>query len=142
MIENNISYSANYLWQKFMENMDSILTKEEKSRFNIADYYYLTTIYHMNFPTFGAVSEKLGLTKPAISAMVKRLEGIGFIEKCQSTTDKRIFYLLVTEKGKNIVEGDNSLYQQFTEKIRALTTDDQMEQFTCLLEELIKSLKE
>ncbi|ALS02080.1 MarR family transcriptional regulator [Enterococcus silesiacus] len=142
MIENNISYIANYLWQKSIENIDTILTKEEKSRFNIADYYYLTTIYHMDYPTLGEVSEKLSFTKPAISAMVKRLEGLDFIEKHQSSIDKRIYNLLITEKGKNIVEGDNSLYQQFTEKVRELTTEDQMKQFTCLLEKLTAQLKE
>lgn len=142
MSEKNISYIANYLWQKSMENIDLVLTKEDKSRFNIVDYYYLTTIYHMSYPTFGEVSEKLSLTKPAISAMVKRLAAIGFIEKCQSTSDKRIFHISVTEKGKKIVEGDNIVYQEFTEKIRNLTTQDQMNQFACLLEELIKNLKD
>ncbi|MFK4566140.1 MarR family winged helix-turn-helix transcriptional regulator [Enterococcus sp. UD-01] len=142
MIENNLSYIANYLWQKSLENIDAVLTKEEKSKFNMADYYYLTAIYHMEEPNLGEVAEKLELTKPAISAMVKRLERIGFIEKQQSTADKRVFYLAVTEKGKNIVEGDTCLYQQFIEKIRQLTTPEQMEQFTCLLEKLVGEIKE
>jgi len=141
MLVKNVSYIANYLWQKSMENIDHILSKEEKEKFNVADYYYLTTIYYMDKPNFGDVSSKLGLTKPAISALIKRLEVIGFIQKQQSPEDKRIFYLELTEKGKKVVEGDNSLYLQFGEVIQSIVTKEQMEEVECLFEQVAEILK-
>lgn len=141
MIENSITYIANYLWQKSMQNIDTILTKEEKDKFNVADYYYLTAIHYMNRPNFGEVAEKLNLTKPAISALVRRLEGIGFLQKQQSEEDRRIYYLELTEKGKKIAEGDKSLYKQFSDVIRNQITPEQMEQVECLLEQVAVILK-
>ena len=97
-----------------INNINSILSSEEKKQFNITDYYYLTTIYNMDNPNLGEVAEKLKITKPAISALVKRLTKHELIEKIKSDEDGRIYYLRVTEKGVKIIEGDNAVYAQFT----------------------------
>ena len=81
LIEKHFEYIANYLWQQSINNINSILSSEEKKQFNITDYYYLTTIYNMDNPNLGEVAEKLKLTKPAISALVKRLTKNDLIEK-------------------------------------------------------------
>lgn len=141
MIEKYISYISNYLWQQSVKNIESVLSKEEMSRFNISDYYYLTSIYFMEKPNFGDVAERLGLTKPAISAMVKRLITSGLLQKIQSSEDKRIFYLDLTDKARRIVEGDNELYLEFMQVISSLIDDTQMELLECLLGQTVEKLK-
>jgi len=141
MLDKNISYIANYLWQESIRNINTILTDEEKKKFNIADYYYLTTIYFMNNPNIGEVSKSLELTKPAISALIKRLESNNLIIKRQSLEDKRVFYLELTDKGKEIVEGDNMLYRRFTDMIQSLITDEQMQEVECLMQEIVNRIK-
>ena len=116
-IEKHFEYISNHLWQQSINNIDSILSSEEKKQFNITDYYYLTTIYNMGNPNLGEVAEKLKLTKPAISALVKRLIKNDLIEKVQSNEDGRIFYLKVTKKGIKIIEGDNAVYLKFTKQM-------------------------
>lgn len=81
MIEKHFEYIANYLWQQSMNNINLILSTEEKKQFNITDYYYLTTIYNMENPNLGEIAEKLKLTKPAISALAKRLIKNELVEK-------------------------------------------------------------
>ena len=141
MIEKHFEYIANYLWQQSINNINSILSNEEKKQFNITDYYYLTTIYNMDNPNLGEVAEKLKLTKPAISALVKRLIKNELIEKIQSNEDGRIYYLKVTEKGIKIIEGDNALYSQFTGLISEIISKDQLKELNCLLDEVVKILK-
>lgn len=99
MIEKHFEYIANYLWQQSMNNINLILSTEEKKQFNITDYYYLTTIYNMENPNLGEIAEKLKLTKPAISALAKRLIKNELVEKVKSEEDGRIYYLKVTKKG-------------------------------------------
>jgi DNA-binding MarR family transcriptional regulator len=141
LIEKHFEYIANYLWQQSIDNINSILSNEEKKQFNITDYYYLTTIYNMDNPNLGEVAEKLKLTKPAISALVKRLTRNELIEKSKSNEDGRIYYLKVTEKGIKIIEGDNDLYSQFTSLISEIISEDQLKELNCLLDEVVKILK-
>ena len=141
MIEKHFEYIANYLWQQSINNINSILSNEEKKQFNITDYYYLTTIYSMNNPNLGEVAEKLKLTKPAISALVKRLTKHELIKKIQSDEDGRIYYIEVTERGRKIIEGDNAVYSQLTNLIGKIISDDQLKELDCLLDEIVKILK-
>jgi DNA-binding MarR family transcriptional regulator len=141
LIEKHFEYIANYLWQQSINNINSILSNEEKKQFNITDYYYLTTIYNMDNPNLGEVAEKLKLTKPAISALVKRLTKNELIEKIKSNEDGRIYYLKVTEKGIKIIEGDNALYSRFTSLISEIISGDQLKELNCLLDQVVKLLK-
>jgi len=141
LIEKHFEYIANYLWQQSINNINSILSNEEKKQFNITDYYYLTTIYNMDNPNLGEFAEKLKLTKPAISALVKRLIKHELIEKTKSDEDGRIYYLKVTEKGIKIIEGDNALYSRFTSLISEIISGDQLKELNCLLDQVVKLLK-
>ena len=141
MIEKHFEYIANYLWQQSINNINSILSSEEKKQFNITDYYYLTTIYNMDNPNLGEVAEKLKRTKPAISALVKRLTKQELIEKIQSNEDGRIYYIKVTERGRKIIEGDNAVYSQFTGLLSEIISKDQLNELDCLLDEIVKRLK-
>lgn len=140
-IEKHFEYISNHLWQQSINNIDSILSSEEKKQFNITDYYYLTTIYNMDSPNLGEVAEKLKLTKPAISALVKRLIKNDLIEKVQSNEDGRIYYLKVTKKGIKIIEGDNEVYSEFTKLIGEIISKQQLKELDCLLGEVVKLLK-
>ena len=141
LIEKHFEYIANYLWQQSINNINSILSNEEKKQFNITDYYYLTTIYNMNNPNLGEVAEKLKITKPAISALVKRLTKHELIEKIQSDEDGRIYYIRITERGRKIIEGDNAVYSQFTGLLSEIISKDQLKEMDCLLDEVVKRLK-
>ena len=141
MLDKNIAYIANFLWKESIKKVSTVLSDEEKNKFNIADYYYLTAIYLMDNPNIGEVSDELELTKPAISALIKRLESSGLIIKRQSLDDKRIFFLDLTNKGKEIVEGDNALYGRFTDIIRKVVTEEQMKDVECLMQEIVNIMK-
>lgn len=140
-IEKHFEYISNHLWQQSINNIDSILSSEEKKQFNITDYYYLTTIYNMDNPNLGEVAEKLKLTKPAISALVKRLIKNDLIQKVQSNEDGRIYYLKITKKGIRIIEGDNEVYSKFTKLIGEIISEEQIEELDCLLGEVVRILK-
>jgi len=141
MIKNSISFIANYLWMESIKNLNSHLTESELKSFGSNDYYYLTTIYYMGKPNFSEVAESLRLTKPAISAFVNKLSRMGLLEKVQSETDKRMYYVCITQKGKDIVEGDEELYKRFDSLIKRITVDQ--EQYVLvenLLAELVSNL--
>lgn len=50
------------------------------------------------------LAEMLGVSKPMITAHITSLESKGYIIKEPSVQDKRVYYILQTEKAKELVE--------------------------------------
>ena len=46
---------------------------------------------------------RLGITKPAVTNLVDRLEKKGFLQRSSHTKDRRIFLLEIKPKGKTLV---------------------------------------
>lgn len=139
MIKDNLAYIANHFWMESIQNLSKHLTITELKSFNSNDYYYLTTIHYMNGPNFSQVAEVLKLTKPAITALVVKLSKLGLLEKVQSEEDKRIFYVVLTEKGRKIIEGDEALYGHFDALIRKLAGTEKVYD---AVDNLLEALKE
>lgn len=140
MIGENLELITNYLWHESTKKINTLLVKE--ADFNISDFYYLTAIYNMEHPNFGDVAEALNLTKPAVSALIKRLMRHELIEKIQCEEDKRIFYLSLTQKGKDMIEGDSRLFSQIETLISRKVNTDQLKALDDLLDVVVSLLAE
>ncbi|URZ14235.1 MarR family winged helix-turn-helix transcriptional regulator [Clostridium felsineum] len=140
-MEKKIAFIANYMWGQSIKNIKDVLSEAEISNFNINDYYYLTMIYELKNPKMSEVAEKLKLTKPAISALVKRLSKNELITKVQSEKDKRIYYLKLTGKALEIIEGDNRIYEQIFNTLVGKLDNSEIEKLDSFLEEIIKNIK-
>jgi DNA-binding MarR family transcriptional regulator len=137
MIENNIALIANYFWKESISNISNTLSEAQISNFNMNDYYYLTSIYQLGTPKLGELATKLNLTKPAISALVKRLEKNELIVKIQSKEDKRVYFLNLTDKAIRIIEGDNKLYENLSNTFSDFLTDEEMNIVDNLLRKVV-----
>lgn len=142
MLEKDIAFISNYFWKRSIDNINSTLPESQANSFNINDYYYLTEIYQLGKPKLGDLAVKLNLTKPAISAMVRRLEKNQFVEKIQSAEDKRIFYLQLTNKSLKIIEGDFELYSDLSKLMKSCFSEEQIEIISKSLEKVVVKLKE
>ena len=137
MIKDSFLFIANYLWRESIKNLKEHLTESELKSFSSNDYYYLTTIYYMGKPNFSEVAEALKFTKPAISALIRKLTKMDLIEKVQSQEDKRVYHICVTAKGKNIVDGDEELYNKIDSAIKETLNSNEKYGFAeNLLEEI------
>lgn len=139
MLKEDFAELANYLWSQSIKNINTLLSNEETAQFSSNDYYYLTTIYYLNRPNFSELSESLCLTKPAISMIIKKLTKMGLICKEQSQEDKRVFHLVITEKGKSIIDGDEALYEGIQALIHKYVPEkEHYEQLELLLHKIVK----
>lgn len=142
MIKVSVAFIANYLWRESIRNLSNYLTESELKSFSSNDYYYLTTIHYMGKPNFSQLAETLKLTKPAISVIIRKLSSMGLIEKIQSASDKRMFYICITPKGKNIIDGDEKLYEKIDLLIKNLVATDEKYKFVeVLLQDIVSSLE-
>lgn len=63
------------------------------------------------------LAELLGVSKPMITAHLTTLQRKGYIKKQQSTNDKRVFYVIPTEKALELVESAKIDLNQHLEKL-------------------------
>ncbi len=82
---------------------------------------YLNEIHKKGHPTSTELACALGLSKPSITAIVDKLEKLGYIEKIQSDEDRRSAHIHLTEKGRELAkthdEAHRNMADIFTENL-------------------------
>ena len=72
------------------------------SKLQLNQLHYLKIIDRTVDITFGKFAEILKITKPSVTDIVNKLIKLDCVEKKRCHMDKRIFYIKLTEKGRNI----------------------------------------
>lgn len=136
-MEENFSKLVNLLWQQCIENLNNYLEEDERGKFSNNDYYYLLMIQSMEQLNLSEIAQKLNMTKPAITAMIRKLQKMNLVEKIQSQSDKRVHHVRLTAKGNNILSGDRAIYRWVTDTMSTLCPSHKEKE---MLEYLIKQL--
>lgn len=140
-MEEKFSALINLLWERCIQNLNNILTEDESNKFSNNDYYYLLVIHSLNRPNFSQIADKLSLTKPAISAIIRKLSNLNLVRKVQSPDDKRMYYVELTAKGHKILKGDEAVYKWIYDNIADIAKDEQeLEVLTRIISELVNRL--
>ena len=87
----------------------------------------LQTVVENEMMSVTQLSKDVSLSQATVTNITKRLENQGYLERNKNTTDKRRINLMVTEKGKSILEKVPPLLQkQFTSKFSELEDWEQL----------------
>lgn len=78
---------------------------------------YLETIAALDEPSFGDLAERLGVTPPSVSTIVKKLISSGYLTKSRSEEDGRVYYLHLTQKGFRFNELHDEVHQILASRI-------------------------
>jgi len=122
-MEDKFASLVNLLWEECIRNLNETLTEDEANKFS-NDYYYLLVIQSLQRPNFSQIAERLSVTKPAVSAIIRKLIYMNLVEKLQSKEDKRMYYVELTEKGTRILQGDKAVYKWVTDTIRNIAANE------------------
>lgn len=142
-MQEKLSSLVNLLWQECIQNLNTIMKEDEVNKFSNNDYYYLLVIHSLQKPNFTQIADKLSLTKPAVSVIIRKLQNLDLVKKIQSEEDKRVFYVELTKKGASILQGDQAVYQWVSDMITDIAEDEKellvMER---ILSKLVERLEE
>lgn len=112
---------------------DRALNSDELSDLTVKQIYYLDSIAKLKKPTFSELAEELEVTKPTVTMAVNRLINLGYISKVQSEQDKRVYHLLLTEKGERVVSVHNQAHRDFAREISSKLSDNELEKLVKIL---------
>ena len=141
-MEENFSKLINLLWAECIQNLNRNLVKEEQGKFSNNDYYYLLMIQSLDHPNFSTLAERLNMTKPAVTAIIRKLQKMDLVVKTRSEEDNRMYYISLTSKGEKILRGDREIYHWVTDSMSSLCRNKkEQELLTHIVEELVKRLE-
>lgn len=104
----------------------------------LTQLHYIHAIYARNGVTASELSNIFHVQKPTVTNIINRLQNQGLVEKEQSSRDRRIFHLTLTEAGKNLVYVERRGYRAFAERAEKLLTAEEYNQLYKLLEKLLQ----
>jgi len=88
----------------YEEVIQSSIVKNQNTAVSKLEFKLLHTVYRHERLMISEVSEILNISLPNCSRYVKTAIEDGYVQKQIDLEDKRIYYISLTEKGKNIVE--------------------------------------
>jgi len=91
--------------------------------------------------TTSKISDLLGITKPAISQALKKLEQGGYIKRKVNSKDRRVVYVYLTKKGEQRLKQKDEHFKTHIDKALSKMEDEEVELFIKYAEKFIKYAK-
>jgi len=98
--------------------------------------HYLEIAANLDDPTSACIAEKLGVTRPSVSTIIKKLIDAEYLTKTRSENDGRIYYLHLTPKGLRFNELHNEVHSILARRIIENLSQDEIESLAGLLEKI------
>jgi len=105
------------------------------THYNIIEY-----VYRNDQCTGKLIAKAFNISPPAISKQLKFLIENKLIEQQQSSLDRRIFYLSVTDSGKFIIDNSENFRETVAKKVSKTLTKDDLKNLTSLLDKVISEI--
>jgi DNA-binding MarR family transcriptional regulator len=124
------------------EALAKAMTKTFSNEVTLTQLIYLDRIYELGSPTFTQLTESLKLAKPTVTNTINKLMADGYVNKTQATTDKRVYHLRLTPKGKNAVETFRDVNRAHIDRLVSILEPDEMPRILVLVDKIIARLSE
>jgi len=100
----------------------------------------LTALYESDGKlTMSQIAKKIGKNKSTVTPLINKLLQLGYIDKMINERDRRISYIILTDKGKQLESKFNSITSQVHDTAYKDFTPEEKEVFLHLLKKLNKN---
>jgi DNA-binding MarR family transcriptional regulator len=102
----------------------------------------LTALYESDKKlTMKEIANKIGKDKSTVTSLVNKLINLGYVEKEKCSKDKRVTYIGLTQKARDIEDSFNFISSQVKETAYNNFTEDEKKEFLRLLRKLSSNFK-
>lgn len=103
----------------------------------LSQVQYLEAIAGLDQATITGISERLKVTKPSATTAVQKLIQHGFVFKVQSSDDRRVFILKLSETGKRLAQAKKQALLNYEIFILAALSPTELAEFETALQKLV-----
>jgi len=111
------------------------------SKLTIHQFQYIDAIYELGEPAITEIADRLHITKASVTTGVQKLINMGYVLKTQSSQDKRVFHVSLTEAGEKLIKAKYQALKEYGEFIEAALSKEEASQFEATLVKLVKVFK-
>lgn len=115
----------------------AILDELELPEMTFKQFVYLDAIIKMNNPSYSDLAKKFQVTKPAVTATVNKLISLGYLERVQSREDRRVYHIIISEKGKRMLAIEDSAVTDYVKHMESCLSQYEAEQYIAIVEKFI-----
>ena len=138
------------IFEEIYFHLDEGLAKRSNELFDIKDLsklsvnhaQYLEVIKNKGRPTLGEIALALNFSKPSVTVMVNKLIEQGFIKKVQCEGDKRVFYVELTDLGRDLIDLQLNVHREFAGRLEKVLEKEEIERLVYLLSKGLNAIKD
>lgn len=104
---------------------------------NITQFQYINAINHCTDLTFTGLAKALNLSKPAVTGIISKLIEQGYVTKCQSDSDRRVYFIHLTREGKQVADAYEEACREYVDGMARALTANELDQLVCLMEKAL-----
>ena len=105
-----------------------------------AQMHTIEVIGHKKDLRMKELADKLGITTGTLTIGVDRLVKSGFVERKPHTSDRRSYFVVLTEKGEEMYADHHRFHEEFTREITADLSDEEMNTLHTLLQRVLQKM--
>lgn len=133
---------------EMIDTVEKLLTEHNKDIFtsgllgnlSVNQFMYLDAISRFKDATISELAREMNLAKPTVTNAVNFLVAGGYIDKVQSSGDKRVFYIRLNRKGVKVIEAHKQIHKRVAEEIMNPLTQDEAAVLLSLFEKITTGL--
>jgi DNA-binding MarR family transcriptional regulator len=135
---------------EFVNTFDLSLKKVQKeagndssfSNLTVSQLQYIEAVHVLSWPTITEIADKLNITKASVTAGINKLCGLGYMIKTQSSEDRRVYRVSLTEAGERLVKVKAQALKEYGEMISSALSKDEARQFEVTLKKIVQHFKQ
>lgn len=102
---------------------------------------YLDILSFSENNTVSEIAQALGITKSAVTIKMNDLEKQGLIKRVQSKTDKRMFYISLTDNISDQFEKSDVIFEKIFEETSKKFSQDELEIFSNIVDFMAEKIE-
>ena len=136
--------SIETLSHQLIEMYDKISSWEHSvvkdSGLSPAQMHTIEIIGHRKNLRMKELAERLGVTTGTLTVGVDKLEKLGLVERKPHDTDRRSYFVVLTDQGEKMFEEHHRFHEAFTREISTELTNEELETITKLLDKILMKI--
>lgn len=117
---------------------DQALNSDKLSDLTVKQIYYLDIINNLFKPTFTDLAHEMGVTKPTVTLAINKLIELDYVKKEQSNQDRRVYHILLTPKGKEVIRVHDKAHKDFAREIIECLDQSELEHLVGICKKIIR----
>lgn len=128
------------LTQLIAELNDGVFSTGILSNLTMNQFLCLNALDEVENPTVSELAKTMGLAKPTVTNTVNSLVAEGYVDKIQSSEDRRVFFLKVTRKGRKIISAHDQIHRSLARELTKPLSREEVSQLISLLGKVVDSI--